>query len=437
MRFRQSNLVGIDISESSIKVLQLNSSQEIVAYGTCELPPGVVTSGRILDADAFSKHLNTLLLDTKPQVLDMKAQSLRAVVCLPESALFTHYVTVPKDLPKAQLPAWVRDEASKMIPIPIEELYFDHHVVERDGRKKVTFVGVRKNDLDTYMAAFARANITPAFLVGELLSLGYALLPEGRFEDDYLVVDMGAHSTTIGIFGEDRFANASIVIPEGGEDITHALMEETELTQEAAEALKRSEGVGSLDEEPTDTQKLIRTRIDAMISEIEESRLFFEEKTRDRIERVVIAGGGALLPGLLRYLKDHLRTEVVLADPLKKIRHAGLLDDPKTPGLLFANVIGLALYALDTQPDKLNLLTQYRFQESDTNKQMIPLRDIRSRGELYFVVYTLLHRVFRRVLTFSGYMKRFNVRLNAKLALTVGMLIGAFSFLGWVLVTYI
>ena len=81
MRLRESNLVGIDISESSLKVLQLNDAQDIVAYGTKELQEGVVSLGRIIDADAFASALNDVLTSTKPTVLDGKTQKLKAVVC--------------------------------------------------------------------------------------------------------------------------------------------------------------------------------------------------------------------------------------------------------------------------------------------------------------------------------------------------------------------
>ena len=436
MRLRESNLVGIDISESSIKVLQLNDAQDIVAYGTKELQEGVVSLGRIIDADAFASALNDVLTSTKPTVLDGKTQKLKAVVCLPESRLFTHYMTIPSELKRVEIAPWIEAEASKIIPIEMDDLYFDHHIVEKGGIRKATFVGVQKSDLDAYMTAFARANVTPAFLIGELFSLGYAVLPEGRFEDDYIIVDIGAHSTTIGIFGEDRFANASIVIPQGGEDITTSVAKELECTQDEAEKKKRAKGVGSLDDTPDSVETIVRMHVDQIIHHIEESRLFFEEKTQDRIEHVILAGGSALLPSLVPYLQAHLRTDVSLAEPLSKVHHTELLDTA-TPGILFSNVIGLARYALNADRSQLNLLTQYRFQESDTKKEVLPLSEVTSTGDLFYVVYIHAKRITHIAKRVSGYITRYNPRLDGKLIATVLLLVGALCVLFWVLTTYL
>jgi type IV pilus assembly protein PilM len=232
---KSSNLIGIDVSDSSIKVLQLDGEKNIFAYGTQNLPEGIVNKGRILNTQEFTAILTEVLKNTKPHALSAENMNLRAVLCLPESKLFTHYVAVPETVKKNELETFIKEDAEKIIPFNLEEMYWDYHVAEKNKERHATFIGVAKSDLDNYVEAFSRANVKPAFVGGELFSLGKALLPDSALEEDHIILDIGAHTTTIGMFADDAVANTSVVIPIGGEHFTAEVSKSLGLTAQEAE----------------------------------------------------------------------------------------------------------------------------------------------------------------------------------------------------------
>lgn len=141
---KHSNLIGIDISDASIKVLELNDAHEVIAYGSIELPTGIITDGMVVDIAGFTKKVDELLVATEPQVLRTDDTILRAILCLPESKLFTHYVTIPSTVKRSEYPEYIRTEAEKMIPFDFAELYFDHHVVSTHETLGAVFCGCAK-----------------------------------------------------------------------------------------------------------------------------------------------------------------------------------------------------------------------------------------------------------------------------------------------------
>jgi len=431
---KRSNPIGVDISDSSIKVLQLDAEGGIVAYGTAVLPPGVVVGGRIVSKEFFAKTLENILRNTRPQMLYAPNESLRAVLSLPESKLFTHYLVIPDSVKKAELESFIRDDAEKIIPFDLDMLYSDYHVAEEDGRRNATFVGVPKAELDNYVEAFTYAKVKPAFVGGELFALGNALLPAGTLHEDYMIVDMGAHATTIGIFSVDAIANASIKILRGGEYLSRTLSEKHGISIEDAENKKCQFGVNP-EFEHTGVPAVLRECVLEIIGRIKEAKEFFEKKTGNPIKHLVLAGGSALLPSIAPFIEAQIGIETRIADPLKKIKNHEVLEKD-TPGILFADVIGLALYGLSTERPRINLLTKYRYEEGETEKELLTIRDIRSLSDFYYVVYSLFQKS-RELLSVIVRPLRIIKKVRAQLLLTVIFLFVAIGFFTWVLLTYL
>jgi Tfp pilus assembly PilM family ATPase len=74
---RQHNSIGVDVSDTSIKVLLLDIRDEVIAYGTSTLEKGVVENGNIVDKKAFAEALSSILKNTEPLVLDRSRVNLR------------------------------------------------------------------------------------------------------------------------------------------------------------------------------------------------------------------------------------------------------------------------------------------------------------------------------------------------------------------------
>ena len=91
--FLRPPLLGLDISDTSIKYLKFRSGQKLSfdAFGEIAIPPGVIVSGEIKDEEAFARVLNGWLAK--------EGRSLRSsfvAVSLPEEKSFSRVIQLPK-----------------------------------------------------------------------------------------------------------------------------------------------------------------------------------------------------------------------------------------------------------------------------------------------------------------------------------------------------
>ena len=426
---RHVQVIGVDVSESSIKVLQLDADNVIRAYGNTSLAKGVVENGRIIDVEAFSLALNNVLKQTKPRILRSEENILHAVLCLSESKLFSHQCVVPNTVQNTEIEAYVRADAQKIIPFELDTLYWNYHVSDNQGIRNATFVGVAKPDLENYVRAFTNAKVRPVFVGGELCALGQSLLPDSPFDEDYIILDIGAHSTTIGLFSVDTIPSISIFIPMGGDYFSQCVVERLKISSEEAERMKRQYGVNPIHDD-TRVPALLRECILPIIEKINEAKIYFEKKTGRSITRIIIAGGSALLPYIDVYISEKLSVETCIADPLAKIKEHELLGDG-TPSIFFANVIGLALCAKKTDFSHINLLTQFRDDENVIEEESLSLQDIRSFSDFWYIINHFLRRI-KISIRMKSFIHSFHIPIikpTLKLYIAIFILLGTVAFL--------
>lgn len=429
---RRLGLIGVDVSDSSIKVLQLDTENNIVAYGSDALDPGVVQGGLIRDKEAFKEKLHSILKNTQPTVLYSRESLLRAVLCLPESLLFTHFLELPEDLSKADTKTYIYDDAKKIIPFNLNELYSDYHIVEKKGKKSATFVGAPKENVDNYVDSFSHADVRPALIGGELFSLGCALLPD-TLKEDHMIIDIGANNTNIGIFTIDAIANMSVTTLVGGEYITSEIAKQLDITHDAAEKLKRLHGLSGKNDK-NGVAAIIETCLKDVVESIIKTRTFSEDTYKCSIKQIILAGGTALLPGLPEYIAKISGINTSIADPLAKIKNKEILSKDASE-IFFANVVGLALRGKNIQEKGINLLTQYRYSDSAKQKEFPALKDVRSLSDLKYLVYTYEDavRTYSRAVTSTILSK---IKIDVKLILSIVFSIVALGFLAWVVISF-
>lgn len=433
---RHLNLIAVDVSESSIKVLQLNNDNSIKAYGSAPLEKGVVEKGNIIDVDTFSKVLNEILKNTKPNVLADEKSILRAFLSMPEAKLFSHHCVLPDTVKRKEIETYLYSEAGKIIPFDLNTLYSNHHVAEENGIRNATFIGIEKTVLDNYVKAFVHSNVRPAFVGGELFALGRALLPNPLVDEDCIILDIGVRSATIGMFGTDAVPNDSILFPFGGEYFTNFLAERLNVTYEEAEELKCQYGVDSAHED-TGVPSILRECLSVVTDKLNEAKVYFESKTGNPVKHIIIAGGSALLPKIDTFVAEKTGIETTIANPLFKIKGRNALEKDVTPNVLFANVVGLALAASDSDFTHINLLTQYDHDEEVIQDDVMSISDIRSVTDFVNVINNFSKKIKAASALGLKYLGKIMSKINFKILLSVTVFLLAGAFLIWVVKTYL
>lgn len=382
--------LAIDINESSIKVLQLDIDNVVMTYDDIQISEGIVNRGIIVDVERFSEAINEVLHKFKSNIKEDGVEiEFKAMLCVPEAKIFSYYCVVPDNISQYNEKNYVRSRAEKIIPLNIEALYWDYHIAFEGGVRKATFIGINKTDLENLVNAFTYVQIQPMFVVGELSAVGRALLPDKPLGEDYLILDIGKYTTTIGMFSVDAVPNASILVPSGGDNFMEYLSKE-----------------------------------------LTEAKKFFEIKTGNPIKYILLTGELSDMSNLSNFITEKIGIEVQISNPLLKIKNSEVFPI-NVSGISFTNVIGLALLAKDINSLHINLLAQYEAKQQSENDKYFVKQNLNylknAQNNLYKITADFI----------KNKAKSLNSKFDLKLAFVIFVLLIAIVFLIWTIKTYV
>jgi len=269
-------------------------------------------------AEQMSKLINDFINDHKFPISDVR-------LSLPESVVSTKVISIPS-LTDAELASAIGWQAEQHIPIPPEELSLEYEVLYRPPRTKkdeqmrVLLVGVRKHIVDTYIKVFIDLGIEPTVLETQLLSV-IRSLQFVETDPPTLVVHIGANTMSLGLIskGELLFIFNHM---SGGQMLTKALQQAIGLDATQAEQYKRTYGL-----DPAQFQGKVRAALEpgvkALTGEIVKAMRFFANQAgSEAVQRVLLSGGTAQLPGFVQYVTEQVGVEVLVVSPFANAKGA-------------------------------------------------------------------------------------------------------------------
>jgi type IV pilus assembly protein PilM len=313
------NPIGLDIGSTSVRAVETARGREgpsVTRFGAVPLPPGVVLGGVVQDPAAVTAAVKELwstarfgtrkvaLGVTNPQVVVRQM----TVANLP-----------PKEL-RESLPFQVRDS----LPLPVERSLLDFFpLAEGDTPETITglLIAAPKEAVVTAVEAVERAGLHVALV--DLAS--FALLRAASRLDKRVeaIVDIGAQVTSV-IVHDDGDPLIVRTVPRGSGEITEKLASAMKIDIREAEDLKRRAGVvedAESDEAAAKASGIIRDAVRPLVNEIRSSFAYLSTGERQtRVVRLLLSGGGALLPGLLEMIAGQLNVATEFADPTLRMR---------------------------------------------------------------------------------------------------------------------
>ncbi len=271
------------------------------------------------------------------------------VVALPEHQVFMRIIKVPQMSDK-DLKNSIHYEAEQYIPMPLKEVSLSYQKIDADfddkNKMNILLVAAKKTILDKYIDILKRAKMVPKGIEPEALAVGRSLGDSEDRPSASLIINMGVTSTLI-VIEYRGFVRFTRSVPYGGDLFTKTIQQSLGLDYTQAEEYKRAYG---LDANQADGKVFnsLKPIFDNVVMEISRSKIFFTTHNPNvNINRVIISGGTALMPGILYYMASNLDMEVELANPWKNVSLSPKLQAQKDAlmdqGPLFATSIGLAL----------------------------------------------------------------------------------------------
>ena len=213
-RRKTTQLIGIDISSTAIKLLELSQAAgatadlyRVEAFAVEPLPPSAVVEKKISDIDAVGQGI-------KRAVVSLGTKAKRAAVAVSGSAVITKVIAMTASLSDAEMEMQIQLEADQYIPYPLEEVNIDFDVLgSTPGNAEmvdVLLAASRRENVDDRVAALEIGGLGAAIVDVEAYAMENACtLLLGRFEDErhdqtVAVVDVGASATTLHVLHDGK-----------------------------------------------------------------------------------------------------------------------------------------------------------------------------------------------------------------------------------------
>jgi type IV pilus assembly protein PilM len=353
-RKKSQQLVGIDISSTSIKLIELSQTNGATAelyrvegFAIEPLPPSAVVEKKIADVDAVGQGIQRA-------VARSGTRTKRAAVAVSGSAVITKVIAMTASLSDAEMELQIQLEADQYIPYPLEEVNIDFDVLgPTKGNAEmvdVLLAASRRENVDDRVAALEIAGLGAAVVDVEAYAMEGACKPLfGCFEDErhdqtVAVVDVGATATTLHVLHDGK----TVYTREqnfGGNQLLDEIQRRYGIARSAA--MDQFEA-GTLPENcETDVLGPFKEALAQQIARA--LQFFYSASSFNRTDQVILAGGAAGISHIEELVADRLGFPVSIANPFASMGIAPGIDvqtiERVAPQMMIAT--GLALRAFD------------------------------------------------------------------------------------------
>ncbi|MGJ8686111.1 MAG: type IV pilus assembly protein PilM, partial [Spongiibacteraceae bacterium] len=201
---RSKSLLGVDISSSAVKLLELSRSGDkyrVESYAALPIPPQSVVEKHVADVDAVANVIKMVHARSRSKVTN-------AAVAVPGSAVITKILRMPAEMNDAAMEAQLSIEADQYIPYPLDEVALDFEVLgeveDNPDQVDVLLVACRSDNVDSRVDAFELAELKTKVVDVEAFAVerSVALMADQLKSDENAVlaiVDIGATMTTLSV----------------------------------------------------------------------------------------------------------------------------------------------------------------------------------------------------------------------------------------------
>ena len=346
----QTTYLGLDISSSAVKLLELSEYENrfrVESFAVEPLPANSVVEKTIVDVESVGESIR--------RAIKKSGTTLSQVaVAVAGSAVITKIISMPAALDESELASQIELEADQYIPFPLEEVALDFDVVgETENHPElvdVLLAACRSETVDARVASVELGGLTAEIVDVEAYALENAMmlissqLPDAGFGRTIAVADIGSTMTTLNVVHDHRIIYTREQV-FGGKQLTEEIQRRYGLSYEEAGMAKRQGGLP--DNYIPDVLEPFK---EAIVQQVSRSlQFFFSSSRHNAIDHLVIAGGCASIPGTDEMIEQQVGIKTSIANPFAsmtispKVDTQALADD--APAMMIA--CGLALRSFD------------------------------------------------------------------------------------------
>ena len=348
---KKSNpLVGIDISATAIKLLELSKSGDryrVESYAVEPVPANSVVDKNITDMDAVGEAIGKAV---KRSGTKLKT----AAAAVAGSSVITKIITMPADLSEAELENQIQVEADQYIPFPLEEVAMDFEVIgpsaDNPDRVDVLLAASRSENVELRQATLEIGGLEAKMIDVEAFALEntVAMLARdqlGGGEDQIIAVaDIGSSVTTFSVL-----ENLKIIYSReqqfGGAQLTEEIQRRYGLSFEEAGLAKKQGGLP--DNYGPEVLEPFKDSIAQQISRAQQ--FFYSSSSITNIDHLIMAGGCSSTAGIAELVESKIGIPTIVANPFANMSLASRVPaqtlENDAPSLMIS--CGLALRGVE------------------------------------------------------------------------------------------
>ncbi|MFS2005282.1 pilus assembly protein PilM [Duganella sp. CT11-25] len=319
--FGQGNppLVGIDISTSSVRLVELAQGAKgeirLERYAAEPLPRNAVTDGNIENMEQVVEVVRRVWKKSG-------TRAKHAALGMPPASVITKKIILPAGLSEDQLEVQVESEASQYIPFALDEVSLDFDVIGPAANSaediEVMLAASRREKVEDRVAIAEASGLKATVMDIESYAARAALdrvtaqLPEAGAGQIVALFQIGAQVTHISVM-LDGVTVYEREQPFGGNALTQDIVRSYGLAFDEAEARKKT---GDLPDNYN--ADLLMPFLESAALEVTRAIQFFYTSTPyTRVDQLFLAGGCALIPGLLELVASRTKISSAVISPFK------------------------------------------------------------------------------------------------------------------------
>lgn len=317
-------LVGLDISTSGVKLVELAEAGKdelrLERFASEPLPRGAVVDGNIENIEQVSEAVRRVWKKSG-------TRAKLAALGMPSASVITKKIILPGGMNEDELEIQVEAEASQYIPFALDEVSLDFDVIGPSPNTpedvEVLLAATRKEKVEDRVAVAEAAGLKPTVMDIESYAARAAidrvivLMPNGGKGQIVGLFQIGAQVTHVSMLldGQVIYEREQ---PFGGNHLTQDVVRAYGLSHEEAEAKKRA---GDLPEGYE--RELLEPFLESAAMEVTRAiQFFFTSTPYTRVDQIFLAGGCAVIPGLVEVVADRTKISSAVVSPFKGMQLA-------------------------------------------------------------------------------------------------------------------
>jgi type IV pilus assembly protein PilM len=317
-------LVGIDISTSSVRLVELAQGGKdeirLERYAAEPLPRGAVVDGNIENMDQVVEAVRRVWKKSG-------SRAKHVALGMPPASVITKKIILPAGMSEDQLEVQVESEASQYIPFALDEVSLDFDVIGPAANSpediEVMLAASRREKVEDRVAIAEASGLKASVMDIESYAARAALdrvtaqLPQAGAGQIVALFQIGAQVTHISVMldGATVYEREQ---PFGGNALTQDIVRSYGMAFDEAESRKKS---GEL---PDNYQSdLLQPFLESAALEVTRAiQFFFTSTPYTRVDQLFLAGGCALIPGLLDIIASRTKISTAVISPFKGMQLA-------------------------------------------------------------------------------------------------------------------